>query len=193
MVLSVRGTLSINDCMTDVLAGEIDLATVSSATRTPKGSIARGPASLLPPMEEDADNDSNDDHDFGTDTVFLHQATAQANAGEYIVPPETGEGVYYAHEGIFRAAAAIEQDLAKHGLLDQLLVNGSVSKNELFEVDEDWQDCRKFGLVLTGHSLGAGTATLLAMLLRPHYGERVHCWAFSPPGGLLSEQTVIPR
>ena len=143
---------------------------------------------------------------------------------------------------------AIEADLAGHGLLQQLLVDGRVQPNDLFQVGvktilfcrsslrlsraylgkslncrfspwgrevrsrerkkekkrekkldccvvvsqvgDDWQDCRGYGLVLTGHSLGAGTAALLSMLLRPHYGERLHCWAFSPPGGLLSRETV---
>ena len=187
MVLSVRGTLSMNDCMTDILAGEIDLATVSSASRTPRGGVARGPVSLLPPIDEKETDDEDDDKGEGG----VGQARwTQAGKGEYIVPPEDGENVHFAHEGFFRAAAAIEQDISRHGLLEQLLVMGKVAQNELFEVDEDWQDCREYGLVLTGHSLGAGTATLLAMLLRPHYGERIHCWAYSPPGGLLSKETV---
>ena len=52
-------------------------------------------------------------------------------------------------------------------------------------VDKEWQDCRGYQLILTGHSLGAGTATLLAMLLRPQF-TNLHCFAYSPPGGLLS-------
>jgi len=43
-----------------------------------------------------------------------------------------------------------------------------------------------FGLVVTGHSLGAGTATILTFLLRAKYpGVDVTCYAYSPPGGLL--------
>jgi sn1-specific diacylglycerol lipase len=41
-----------------------------------------------------------------------------------------------------------------------------------------------FRLVLVGHSLGAGTAAILALLLRHEY-PHVHCYAYSPPGGLL--------
>lgn len=186
VVLAVRGTLSITDCMTDVLAREIDLATVSCASRTPKGGIARGPVSLLPSVDE---NEEEEDDDLGS--VFGQLADgARAKSGTCIVPPEDGEGEHFAHEGIFRAAAAIEQDVARHGLLEQLLLKGRVDQNDHFKVDDDWQNCREYGLVLTGHSLGAGTAALLAMLLRPIYGERVHCWAYSPPGGLLSENTA---
>ena len=41
-----------------------------------------------------------------------------------------------------------------------------------------------FQLVLVGHSLGAGTAAILALLLRHDYPS-LHCYAYSPPGGLL--------
>ena len=41
-----------------------------------------------------------------------------------------------------------------------------------------------YKLVITGHSLGAGTATVLSILLRPTY-PNLMCFAFSPPGGLV--------
>jgi sn1-specific diacylglycerol lipase len=41
-----------------------------------------------------------------------------------------------------------------------------------------------YDLVLVGHSLGAGTAAILAILLRQEF-PNLHCYAFSPPGGLL--------
>ena len=39
-------------------------------------------------------------------------------------------------------------------------------------------------IVITGHSLGAGTAALLAILLRPKYPD-LKCFTYSPPGGLM--------
>merc|ERR1712013_637878 len=41
-------------------------------------------------------------------------------------------------------------------------------------------------VVVTGHSLGAGTAAILTFLLRAKLPNiRVICYAYSPPGGLL--------
>lgn len=43
---------------------------------------------------------------------------------------------------------------------------------------------QEYKLVITGHSLGAGTASLLAVLLRSTH-PTLECYAFSPPGGLM--------
>lgn len=43
---------------------------------------------------------------------------------------------------------------------------------------------QEYKLVITGHSLGAGTASLLAILLRNSF-PTLQCYSFSPPGGLL--------
>ena len=40
------------------------------------------------------------------------------------------------------------------------------------------------GLVCVGHSLGAGAAAILAIMLRQEY-PNTRCFAFSPPGGTL--------
>lgn len=38
--------------------------------------------------------------------------------------------------------------------------------------------------MLTGHSLGAGAAALVALYIRSFYPNS-RCWAFEPPGGLV--------
>jgi len=46
------------------------------------------------------------------------------------------------------------------------------------------EDSSDYGLVIVGHSLGAGTAAILAILLHEDYPS-LHCFAYAPPGGLL--------
>lgn len=46
----------------------------------------------------------------------------------------------------------------------------------------------EYEIVLVGHSLGAGTASILAILLKQEY-PNVTCYSYSPPGGLLRYET----
>ena len=50
-----------------------------------------------------------------------------------------------------------------------------------FDKDKGTQD---FNVVCVGHSLGAGTASILAIMLRQEF-PNTKCFAFSPPGGTL--------
>lgn len=49
-----------------------------------------------------------------------------------------------------------------------------------------------YELIITGHSLGAGVAAILAILMHeePPY-RHLKCFAFSPPGGLLRLVVVV--
>ncbi|XP_065890020.1 diacylglycerol lipase-alpha-like isoform X2 [Dysidea avara] len=44
---------------------------------------------------------------------------------------------------------------------------------------------RDYKLIITGHSLGAGVAAVLAVLYHSRY-ENLHCYSFSPPGALFT-------
>ncbi|XP_048223335.1 diacylglycerol lipase-beta isoform X2 [Perognathus longimembris pacificus] len=74
-----------------------------------------------------------------------------------------------AHKGISQAARYIYQRLVHDGILSQA-----------FSVAPEYR------LVIVGHSLGAGAAALLAIMLRGSYPQ-VRAYAFSPPRGLLSK------
>ena len=54
-------------------------------------------------------------------------------------------------------------------------------------LDKAYVEYPDFPLVVTGHSLGAGTAVILSFMLRLKYNS-VKCFAFGPPGGLLNSQ-----
>lgn len=43
---------------------------------------------------------------------------------------------------------------------------------------------KSFDLVIVGHSLGAGIASILGIMLKSEYPNLV-CYCYSPPGGLL--------
>ncbi|XP_004346297.1 hypothetical protein CAOG_05624 [Capsaspora owczarzaki ATCC 30864] len=79
----------------------------------------------------------------------------------------------YVHRGIFHAAQGVKTTLDNVGVLKALLGPGG--------------HCEGFGLVVIGHSLGAGTASLLTLLLRPEHPE-VTCYAYSCPGAMVSHE-----
>uniref|UniRef100_A0AAQ6A651 Diacylglycerol lipase-beta n=1 Tax=Amphiprion ocellaris TaxID=80972 RepID=A0AAQ6A651_AMPOC len=72
-------------------------------------------------------------------------------------------------QGICQAASYIYKKLVNDGIL-----------NQAFSIAPEYK------LVITGHSLGAGAASVLAILLRNSF-PTLQCYAFSPPGGLLSK------
>ncbi|XP_012975863.1 diacylglycerol lipase-beta isoform X2 [Mesocricetus auratus] len=74
-----------------------------------------------------------------------------------------------AHKGIAQAARYVYRRLVNDGILSQA-----------FSIAPEYR------LVLVGHSLGAGAAALLAIMLRRAYPQ-VRAYAFSPPRGLLSK------
>ncbi|KYO30636.1 sn1-specific diacylglycerol lipase beta [Alligator mississippiensis] len=73
------------------------------------------------------------------------------------------------HKGITQAANYIYRKLINDGILNQALTIAP-----------------EYKVVIVGHSLGAGTASILAVLLKNSF-PMLRCYAFSPPGGLLSK------
>ena len=72
------------------------------------------------------------------------------------------------HCGMLKAAEYVLAQLQEKNTL-----------NNAFSYHDTYQ------LVVTGHSLGAGTAVILSFMLRKKY-PHVRCYAYSPPGGLLN-------
>ncbi|XP_023687043.1 diacylglycerol lipase-beta [Paramormyrops kingsleyae] len=102
-------------------------------------------------------------------TLSLKDALTDLSAECEDLPVEGVSGTCYAHKGIAQAAKYIYKKLINDGILTQAI-----------SVAPEYQ------LVITGHSLGAGAAAVLAVLLRSMY-PTLRCYAFSPPGGLLSK------
>ncbi|XP_052757543.1 diacylglycerol lipase-beta-like isoform X2 [Galleria mellonella] len=56
-------------------------------------------------------------------------------------------------------------------------------------LEKAFQKYPDYGLIVTGHSLGAGVAALLGIMLKPKY-PKVKVFAFSGPAGLLSREAA---
>ncbi|XP_034426548.1 sn1-specific diacylglycerol lipase beta [Hippoglossus hippoglossus] len=102
-------------------------------------------------------------------TLSLKDVLTDLSAECENLPIEGVMGACYAHKGMYQAASYIYKKLVTDGIL-----------NQAFSVAPEYK------LVIAGHSLGAGTASLLALLLRNSF-PNLQCYAFSPPGGLLSK------
>ncbi|VDM61030.1 unnamed protein product [Angiostrongylus costaricensis] len=81
----------------------------------------------------------------------------------------SAEGDVRVHRGMLMSARYVFDTLRKHQVLNDLTVLNP-----------------HYHLVVCGHSLGAGVASLLTLLLKQEYPD-VRCFAFAPPGCVISE------
>ncbi|RNF09854.1 putative lipase domain protein [Trypanosoma rangeli] len=84
---------------------------------------------------------------------------------------------YHVHGGMQKCAAYVLQELRECGVLDCIL-HGEFSRRKV---------------VVLGHSLGAGVASILSIMLwstEVTLRSRLQCLAYAPPGGLLSPALV---
>uniref|UniRef100_A0A673CX18 Diacylglycerol lipase-alpha n=1 Tax=Sphaeramia orbicularis TaxID=375764 RepID=A0A673CX18_9TELE len=93
------------------------------------------------------------------------------------LPVEEQHGTWLGHKGMVYSAEYIKKKLEQEMILSQAF-GRDLNKGTMH-----------YGLVIVGHSLGAGTAAILSFLLRPQY-PTLHCYSYSPPGGLLSEDAM---
>lgn len=93
------------------------------------------------------------------------------------LPLEEQHGTWLGHKGMVYSAEYIKKKLEQEMILSQAF-GRDLGKGTMH-----------YGLVIVGHSLGAGTAAILSFLLRPQY-PTLQCYSYSPPGGLLSEDAM---
>ncbi|KAJ3231233.1 hypothetical protein HDU81_003926 [Chytriomyces hyalinus] len=86
--------------------------------------------------------------------------------------PELPDEDHLAHSGFFHTAMNIVTDINRLNILGPLLNDPS----------SEFYGC---SLVVTGHSLGAGVAALLANILRKDFPSTC-CYAYEPPGCVVS-------
>lgn len=112
-----------------------------------------------------------------SDVVTDVLATPLALDDPGIVP--AGSGPHYVHSGFWNSAERVKADLLARGILASLLEGGGPGKDAL---QVDVPDCSGYGIVVVGHSLGAGVAQLLGALLRPLFpGAQLRSFGYGAP------------
>eukprot|EP01025_Chloroclados_australasicus_P041472 TRINITY_DN4390_c0_g7_i1.p1 TRINITY_DN4390_c0_g7~~TRINITY_DN4390_c0_g7_i1.p1 ORF type:complete len:838 (-),score=64.87 TRINITY_DN4390_c0_g7_i1:137-2650(-) len=138
--------------------------------------------------------------DWITDAMFEPRSFIEGFVSDEVLRELGIENVHqeYAHNGIFNCALAILKDLEQNRILDLLFRRIDAQAQTIYieeqtltislkDIAANIPDCSGWKLVLTGHSLGAGVASIMALKLKATYQD-VMCWCFNPPGGLLSPQ-----
>ena len=78
----------------------------------------------------------------------------------------------YCHSGMLHCAVYLYKELERSKILDRLLLGENPK-------------LPTYSLVITGHSLGAGCAAVLSMMLRNKFPS-LRCFCFAPPGCVVS-------
>lgn len=105
-------------------------------------------------------------------TLSMKDILTDLNAEGECLPLDPPREDWLGHKGMVQAAVYIKNKLEEENLITRALEH-NVERGS-----------SKFDLVIVGHSLGAGTAAILAILLRSRY-PTLTCFSYSPPGGLL--------
>ncbi|XP_067045349.1 diacylglycerol lipase-beta-like isoform X1 [Acropora muricata] len=105
-------------------------------------------------------------------SMSLQDAMTDLTAQQQEFDIEGTPGACYAHKGILQCALYVKSVLEKRELLQSAFSRAGEG----------------YGLVIVGHSLGAGTASLLSVLLKPAYPD-LKCFAYSNPSVLSQHAT----
>lgn len=105
-------------------------------------------------------------------TLSMKDVLTDLNAEGEVLPLEPRMDDWLGHKGMVQAAVYIKNKLEEENLIQRAQAHNP-SRNT-----------PTFGLVFVGHSLGAGTAAILSILMKRQYPSLL-CYSYSPPGGLL--------
>eukprot|EP01138_Halocafeteria_seosinensis_P008044 gb/GECG01008220.1/.p1 GENE.gb/GECG01008220.1/~~gb/GECG01008220.1/.p1 ORF type:complete len:1009 (+),score=93.70 gb/GECG01008220.1/:1-3027(+) len=205
LVIAIRGTLSLDDCITDAVAIPVC------------ANESRG-------LQEYARYCFGRSHQDGYAEEDLHAAKALARSpsgqermesaekrfqeqDSYYIDSRCDVDDWYVHGGILRSARAILAELCHVGILTENTSNhpeqryslgplipenvktsicrSTTGTGESKDPDDAIFDEEKARIAIVGHSLGAGVSTVLTPFLAPSFPS-LKCYAYSAPGATVS-------
>ncbi|KAF7279477.1 hypothetical protein GWI33_007192 [Rhynchophorus ferrugineus] len=110
-------------------------------------------------------------------TLSMKDILTDLNAESETIPLDPPREDWTGHKGMVQAAQYILDKIEQEQLLERARARSPD------------RGTRDFDVVIVGHSLGAGTASILGILMRQLYPS-LQCFCYSPPGGLLSSPAV---
>lgn len=110
-------------------------------------------------------------------SMSLSDIVTDMDSVEEKFPLDGCPDTWLCHKGITRATVYVRDLLLRERILERA-----------FACRPDL-DSSTYGLVICGHSLGAGAAAILGILLRARY-PTLKAYCYSPPGGMLSLPVV---
>ncbi|XP_060532736.1 diacylglycerol lipase-alpha isoform X2 [Cylas formicarius] len=110
-------------------------------------------------------------------TLSMKDILTDLNAESETIPLDPPREDFLGHKGMVQAAQYIMDKIVQEQLIER-------AKSQRPE-----RGTKDYELVIVGHSLGAGTASILGILMRRIYPSLL-CYCYSPPGGLLSAPAV---
>lgn len=172
LIISIRGTVGLEDLVTDLLSTPVEIKTLLSP-------------SIMEKLPKSKDGNAIN--------VYGHQGIA--SSAKAILQSLRREGVL---STISEYENMRPDEMRKLASLRSRKFTEEVSNlSESSEVVFDLQRAQtavydalrgeSFDVVITGHSLGAAVASLVAVSLKETY-QTLECYAFNPPGGLVSPE-----
>lgn len=94
----------------------------------------------------------------------------------------------WGHSGMVRAADRIRDQLEQVEVLKRIFYGRSSSPSITTPLHDDWARYSHYRMTVIGHSLGAGAAVILAMMLRATH-PNLQCFAYGTPASVLDANT----